>query len=494
MKTHFGLSGDMLVRRLSIALAVFIAAIIFQAASLPQAEGTAAKTIFNDDFDGPSINASLWTAQLNTNTSGYPAYGGTIRFAEGSIFFESDGSSFPYVHSIVNPFPSDGDFVLEFDLTYLRISTRGCGLWVTRGEWVIEAPGDQPPDDYAQVFLLFPNLDGGVRVFLFGQELYDTYKNTGKNLFRLEYVGGNYSVYMNDALVASAASQIRPDTIAIGHLPCYYVPLNDGNDFLGQPLYSYAWCNFKIDSIRVETSRNLPTSKISLFTSASSTQIGYSVDLNGKLTNGEDAPISEAQVILAYLIPGVDTWYPITSVTTDIEGSFAATWMPTATGNFAVRAEWKGNENYSSAVDIKNISVFRDSGTNMFYVESNSTLSSLSYNSTANSVSFDVTGPQGTTGYVRFLISRASLGNVRDLTVYIDGLKQDFNATSTDNFWILYLCYSHSTHSIKVAMSQVSNPAVSLWVIPVMVAVFAVFIVTFKAIGEKMRTSINRRL
>jgi hypothetical protein len=154
------------------------------------------------------------------------------------------------------------------------------------------------------------------------------------------------------------------------------------------------------------------------------------------------------------MIPSTAVWNPFSSVTTDGNGVFSASWIPTATGNFMVKAEWQGDENYSAAYNVKNVSVLRGNEENVFMAESNSTLSALSLNSTSNEISFSVSGPSGTTGYVRFLISKALLQDSANLKVYKDGALINCTVTSVGNQTILYIVYSHSSHEMRISLPE----------------------------------------
>ena len=143
--------------------------------------------------------------------------------------------------------------------------------------------------------------------------------------------------------------------------------------------------------------------------------------------------MSGNNIVFSYQTPGVTEWNYFTSATTNSQGDYSATWVPSTTGSFVIKAEWRGDNNYSGASDAKNISVIRSADTTLLFVESNSTLSSLSLNASANEVSFEVSGPAGTRGYVKFLISRVLIANLTQFRVYMDGNETEFTATSTDN-------------------------------------------------------------
>jgi hypothetical protein len=201
------------------------------------------------------------------------------------------------------------------------------------------------------------------------------------------------------------------------------------------------------------------------------------VDIAGNLTNQQNQPLNAATVVLSYLIPGVPTWNPLTSVTTGSDGSFIATWQPSATGNFLIKAEWAGNDVNAGTWESRNVSVSRGIGDALFYAESNSTLTALSFNATSREVSFTVGGVSGTTGYVRFLISDALLGNLTDLRVYMDGQETSFTTNTLGNMYSLYFQYNHSKHDVSIKLSTSQIPEFPTWTLLPLLSVFVLFAV-----------------
>ncbi len=193
---------------------------------------------------------------------------------------------------------------------------------------------------------------------------------------------------------------------------------------------------------------------VSLGASAESTELGYILDFDGALTTFEGEPLAGKQVILSYMITGTAVWNPFSSVITDGNGVFSASWIPTATGNFMVKAEWQGDANYPAACSVKNVSVLRGSKENVFLAESNSTLSSLSLNSTSNEINFAVSGPAGTTGYVRFLLPNYLLQDPNSLKVYKDGALINYTVSTVGNQAVLYIVYSHSSHEMRISLPE----------------------------------------
>jgi len=110
----------------------------------------------------------------------------------------------------------------------------------------------------------------------------------------------------------------------------------------------------------------------------------------------------------------------------------------------------------------------------VFSVESNSTISALTFNSTANELSFTASGPPGTLGYARVFISKELVANISDLKVYVDETRVDYVATPTDDSWLLYFVYEHSTHNIVVVIPEF--PSV---LIPPLLMIFTLGAVVF---------------
>jgi uncharacterized protein YxeA len=124
--------------------------------------------------------------------------------------------------------------------------------------------------------------------------------------------------------------------------------------------------------------------------------------------------------------------------------------MPSATGNYLVKASWAGNSTYLGATTIISLAVIPYQEQSVFSVMSNSTISALAFNSTSLELSFTVTGETGTEGYVKVTIAQSLVPNIADVEVYFDGNQAEYSAVSKDDAWILTFTYTHSTHYITV--------------------------------------------
>lgn len=436
-----------------LLLATAVLALTFQ-----RAEGDVASPPFSDDFVGTQIDAKKWVAQENTELSGLPAYGGSIKVADGKIALSSTGSSFPYVYSATNPFPTSGDFAIEVSFTYTHVGIWGNGLWVSTEPWAYNSTVHVQKC----IFSVWADDENtydkaAIRATLLGKEVYQQEIHGAlsvglpatTHVFRLEHFKGLYTLLVDGVEVASELSESIPLTVGFGHPPISYIPFSDwrvAEMFANRG----GWTSFEIDYIRI-----LRQASVSLSTSTSNVKLGFSVDVNGNLLSADGQPLSGDDVIISYKFPGIAKWTPATSAVTASDGSYFATWLPTATGSFTLKAEWLGNEIYAGTYDVKNVSVTRDSD-NLLLAESNSTLSSLVLNPDSNEISFSVSGPSGTSGYVRFLVSKSLVPDIASLKVYLDGRQIEYSSSSVGDLQLLYFSYTHSAHDVIVRLPEAS--------------------------------------
>jgi hypothetical protein len=428
-------SHSLCLRKCAIVVVLLLVPLIFLTVA-----GEASSTPFSDDFDGASIDTIKWKVQQNVNGGS----GGSITVADSYVILTSDGTSFPLVYTATNPFPTSGDFAVEFDIKYTRLTGWGTGFWISQGPF--EPSEDALLANILQVWAHIDETGPNVGAALLGKQAYKSaiQKNPFKQwesstlTFRLQYSKNIYSLYLNGEVMLSAHSMLRADTIGFGHPPLFYVPHS----------YPSPWTSFKIDSIRM-----LQPSSLSISTNPSSIlDVGYKVDVSGRLTDLTGTALPSASVLLSYQIPGMSTWNPIASDITDANGAYAITWLAPATGNFLMKTEWAGDSSYAGTLEFKNISVARGTGEALFLAESNSTLSSLAFNSTLKEISFTASGPSETTGYIRFIISKMLVENLTDFRVFLDGQQIQFTANSEGEMQVLYFQYSHSSHSILIKM------------------------------------------
>ena len=393
-----------------------------------------------DDFQGSTIDTSKWVVQQNVNGGN----GGTVTVADSYVSLTSDGTSFPIIYSATNPFPESGDFAVEVDIQYTRLTGWGTGFWVTQGPFV--------PAEYelnANILQVWAHIDEtgpNVLVLLLGKQVHteaiqkNPFRafNSSTLTFRLQCSGNIYTLYLNGEAIVSVNSTLRADTIGFGHPPLFCVPFP----------YPSQWTSFRISCIRIPQA-----SALSISTSPSSaTEVNHKVSISGRLTESQGAGLPGASVLLLYQIPGMSTWNPVTSAITDANGAYAATWFVPATGNFLLKAEWRGDETHCGTHKTTNVSVTLGEGEPLFLAESNSTLSSLAFSSASKEISFTASGPSGTAGYVRFVVSKTLMENLTDFKVYLDGQPVQFTITSEAQTQVLFFQYSHSSHNILIKM------------------------------------------
>ncbi len=85
-----------------------------------------------------------------------------------------------------------------------------------------------------------------------------------------------------------------------------------------------------------------------------------------------------------------------------------------------------------------------------FNIESNSTISAFTFDGTLPQVSFIVSGPSGTTGYVKITIAKTFMPTTDNLQVYLDGNPINYDLVSNVNSWTVTFYYSHSEHRVTI--------------------------------------------
>ena len=209
---------------------------------------------------------------------------------------------------------------------------------------------------------------------------------------------------------------------------------------------------------------------------------GIRVNIDGSLkVNGMG--LANAPILFSYSINNGASWTDLTSANTDNSGDFDLLWMPTVTGNYLVKAEWAGNETYQAVNTTVSFALSPQTEDAVFSVNSNSSLSALSFNSTKSQLSFGVSGPTGTTGYVEVYIPKMLLSTASALSVNLDGNTLPFTCQSIDNAWLISITYHHSTHQITMSLNVPpsnflsGNELVEGVIIGVAIAVAAIAIV-----------------
>jgi len=238
----------------------------------------------------------------------------------------------------------------------------------------------------------------------------------------------------------------------------------------------------------------IPT-EISIALSSSTSLIGFKIDINGYLISDVGA-LSKTPILLSYSVTGGQTWNDITVAHTTSDGSYSVVWMPSATGNYLVKASWAGNSTYLGTTTTINLAVIPYQEQSVFSVMSNSTISALAFNSTSLELSFSVTGETGTTGYVKVAIAKSLVSNIADVKVHLDGNQTEYSATSQDDAWILTFTYTHSTHHVIVDLKTAittGKPLDPTWIY-IMIAVVVIALVSGIILVKRRKPKSQKRL
>ena len=84
------------------------------------------------------------------------------------------------------------------------------------------------------------------------------------------------------------------------------------------------------------------------------------------------------------------------------------------------------------------------------------TVSDLSFNSQGRRLSFSEEGPENTSGYTKVYIAKSLIEDISDLKVVFDGKQTEYTASLTDDSWLLYFTYQHSTHQVEIDLGELS--------------------------------------
>jgi large repetitive protein len=195
----------------------------------------------------------------------------------------------------------------------------------------------------------------------------------------------------------------------------------------------------------------------------SSSTIGDLMTVTGSVVKANGgAPIEGLSINLAYSVNNGQSWREMPSVKTSVNGNFTSQWIPTATGIYMLKGTWSGNAIYQAATSIKSLAITLSPEKYVFTVQSNSTITDLSFNSNSKELKFNVSGESGTSGYSRIVISKELVVNGSEIKLLLDGKAMSYQLTSTNSSWILYFEYHHSTHSIVASLeggsADTNNP------------------------------------
>jgi hypothetical protein len=237
----------------------------------------------------------------------------------------------------------------------------------------------------------------------------------------------------------------------------------------------------------------LTSTQISISVDASSAAVGASVNINGKLSDINGNPMPSKTVTLSYTLAGSTNKATIGSDSTNTAGEYSLQWVNTASGTFTLTVEFGGDTVYQSSSNTTMLNFLPYQNQNVFWVESNSTVTALAFNSTSSELSFGVSGPSDTTGYVRVTIARSLISNPESIKVYLDGNQLNYTVTSNADSWQLTFNYHHSMHQVKIDLgTNHVGPALlgTNWILIVAIAIIAIIGVAALVIWRKKKKSV----
>ena len=99
-------------------------------------------------------------------------------------------------------------------------------------------------------------------------------------------------------------------------------------------------------TIQFSAAKQVETS-MTLSASSASISLGNRVTLTGKLAEHNGTGINSTTIMFSYSVQGFSIWTPLASTVSDEQGEFSISWIPQATGQFTVKAEWFGDSTRS---------------------------------------------------------------------------------------------------------------------------------------------------
>ncbi len=221
-------------------------------------------------------------------------------------------------------------------------------------------------------------------------------------------------------------------------------------------------------------SKSLQTPILTTSCVSSVSASSFNVKINGDLTFNGSA-ISGAPILLSYSVTDGDSWQNLTTVHTGSDGSFSASWLLSVTGDYQLKAVFKGSEKYLATSNIVNFAIQPCSEQSVFSVDSNSTITNLAFNSTSQELCFGVSGDSGTTGYIEVYIPKSLVSDASNLKVYLDNNQIDYTSKSQSDFWLLYFSYNHSRHMVTISLSAATP--FNIQIQPIVIAAIIIIIV-----------------
>ena len=243
----------------------------------------------------------------------------------------------------------------------------------------------------------------------------------------------------------------------------------------------------------IPTPKPEPTAKPAMDLHCRSTAVASNlkIDVTGTLSYNKTG-IAGAVVYVSFSADSGNNWENFSLVQTQVNGGFETLWMPNATGNYLLCAQWAGNDSLHWINATVNLSLMPDSSGNEFSVMSNSSISGFDYNSRTQIISFNTNGTSSTTRYLQVCIPKTLVSDIQTLEVNIDGKPVAFGSESQDGVWVISCLYTQSEHAftLQIPFMQVLNPATTPWItIVVIIAVLVVLVAVMVVVRRRRRTA-----
>jgi len=240
----------------------------------------------------------------------------------------------------------------------------------------------------------------------------------------------------------------------------------------------------------------MPTT-ISIQTTTPSSPLGFKVGISGTLQNYYGNGLENQEIVAYYTFSGIDTWIPITSDFTDSVGDYAFEWIPSATGYFTISISWNGNVTHLGTNNT--VSYALTAHEEYFIaVESNSTISELSFDVQNRTLIFKATGQNYTDSYTRVSIPKILVSDINKVEVFIDGVKISYNSELLQDSCIYEFIHTNSVHEIKIKLPWESSEqplessgflGLDLWVWMIIVSAGIIVAITASILILKRRKS-----
>jgi hypothetical protein len=232
-----------------------------------------------------------------------------------------------------------------------------------------------------------------------------------------------------------------------------------------------------------------PTITINCISTASASNL--KVEVTGTLTYNKTG-IPDASIYLGFSADYGNRWENFSLTKTRADGGFGTLWIPNATGNYLLNAQWEGNATLHWVNATVSLVTMPDLAGNEFSVVSNSTISNFAYNLTTQELSFNTNGTQSTTGYAHVCILKTLVSDIQTVKLNIDGHPVMFTSESQDDVWVVSCAYSQSEHAftVQIPFAQVLNPATTPWIaIVIAIAVLIAVVALGVTIRRRRRTA-----